>query len=94
MVSDPNDQPVTDGTQVNFSLNNDSYGTMIPETALTYKGEVFSTFSALTLSGEAIITASSGSITNNVRVTIASSEVGSIEFVSALPQAIGLKGSG
>jgi len=94
MVLDSNNQPVVDGTQVNFSIGNPSYGTVTEESVLTVKGGASATFTAADISGEIQITASAGSASQNVTVDIASAEVGSIEFVSAEPNIIGLKESG
>lgn len=93
MVLDKNDKPVVDGTKVNFSLGNASYGT-ISESAFTVKGGASAVFTASDISGEIQITASAGSASQNVTVDIASAEAGSIEFVSAVPNIIGLKESG
>jgi len=92
-VTDSEGRPVKDGTQVTFGLSNSSFGS-ITESALTINGKVSATFAAAQTSGEVTIWATAGEVSNTVTVNIASAEVGSIEFVSAEPNVIGLKGSG
>ncbi|MCL6584485.1 MAG: Ig-like domain-containing protein [bacterium] len=92
-VMDLEGRPVKDGTQVTFGLSNSSFGS-ITESALTINGKVSATFVAAQTSGEVTIWATAGEVSNTVTVNIASAEVGSIEFVSAEPNVIGLKGSG
>ncbi|MEW5802755.1 MAG: hypothetical protein AB1847_11705 [bacterium] len=95
MVLDSDDQPVVDGTQVNFQIGNELYGT-VTESALTVNGSASATFKASVdaASQKVQITAQAGSASGDVTVSVASADVGSIEFVSAEPNIIGLKGSG
>ncbi|MEW6381771.1 MAG: Ig-like domain-containing protein [bacterium] len=92
-VLDKNGNSVKDGTQVNFMVSKDAYGT-VTESALTISGKASATFTAAETSGEVEITATSGSASETTQVTIASADVGSIEFVSAVPNIVGLKGAG
>ena len=92
-VLDSTDANVPDGTAVTFTLNDSSLGTVTPRTT-TYHGTVTATFTAANKPGTAIIIGASGSITDAVNITIAAAATGSIEFVSATPQVIGIQGSG
>ncbi len=92
-VLDSTDANVPDGTVVTFTLNDSTLGTVTPR-ATTYNGTVTATFTASNKPGTAIIMGTSGSATDTVNITIAAAVTGSIEFVSATPQVIGVQGSG
>lgn len=84
---------VADGTSIKFSVSNSSYGT-ITSSATTASGIATATFTAASVPGTVTITATSGSISQTVAVIISAPATGSITFVSASPQVIGIKGSG
>ncbi len=84
---------VADGTSVTFTLSSSAMGT-ITSPATTSNGVATATFTALTVPGTVTVTASSGGITRTVAVTISAPATGNLEFVSATPQAIGIKGGG
>ena len=84
---------VANGTSVSFTLNNSAMGT-ISSQATTFNGVATATFTAATVPGTVIITASTGGVSQTVTVTINAPTTGSIQFVSATPQVIGIKGGG
>jgi len=84
---------VPDGTVINFTLSSSIMGTITSQ-ATTSAGIASATFTAATTPGTVIITATSGSVSKTVTVSINAPVTGSIEFASATPQVIGLKGSG
>ncbi|GBE36699.1 hypothetical protein BMS3Bbin07_00849 [bacterium BMS3Bbin07] len=93
-VLDDSSNNVPDGTVVTFSLDPSSLGA-IPSQATTVDGVAKATFTAnSTTSGTVTITATAGGVSDTVTVTIQGADAGSIEFSSASPQVIGLKGSG
>ncbi|MEC4685976.1 MAG: hypothetical protein VST71_09635 [Nitrospirota bacterium] len=93
-VLDDSSNNVPDGTVVTFSLDPSSLG-VIPSQATTVDGVAKATFTAnSTTSGTVTITATAGGVSDTVTVTIQGADAGSIEFSSASPQVIGLKGSG
>jgi hypothetical protein len=69
-----------------------------PDTVTTSTGSVDATYTAKGCSGSDVITASatvgSGSLTATGTVTVATAQTGSIQFESATPSTIGLKGTG
>lgn len=93
-VLDDSSNNVPDGTVVTFSLDPSSLGA-IPSQATTVDGVAKATFTAnSTTSGTVTITATAGGVSDTVTVAIQGADAGSIEFSSASPQVIGLKGSG
>lgn len=92
-VTDSTGNYVADGTSVSFSVSNGAYGT-VTSSATTASGIATATFTALSVPGTVTITAASGSVSNTVAVVISQPENGSIAFVSASPQVLGIKGSG
>jgi hypothetical protein len=84
---------VPDGTIVRFSVNDNSLGTVTSQSR-TFNGTAIATFTAKSTPGTAIITATAGSITNKVSITIAAAAAASIEYISATPPVIGLRGTG
>ncbi len=84
---------VPDGTIVRFTLNDNSLGTITSQ-AKTFNGNAIATFTAKSILGTAIITATAGRITQTVSIPIAAAAAASIEYISATPQVIGLKGTG
>ncbi len=69
-----------------------------PNTVTTSTGSISATYTAKGCSGSDVITASStinsGTLSATGTVTVASGTIGSIQFVSATPTTIGLKGTG
>ena len=69
-----------------------------PDTVTTSTGSIDATYTAKGCSGSDVITASatvgSGSLTATGTVTVATAATGSIQFESATPSTIGLKGTG
>jgi len=84
---------VTDGTAVTFTLSSSAMGT-ITSSATTSSGVAAATFTAGTIPGTVTVTATSGSVTQTAAVVISAPSTGSLEYVSATPQVIGLKGGG
>ena len=68
-------------------------GSLAAATASTVNGRATTTFTASNKSGAVTITASAGGgvVSNNTSVTIQPAAVGSIQFVSATPQLIGIR---
>ena len=87
-------QPVPDGTLVNFIISNGTYGSLSNAQGSTVGGVATTTFSALGKPGSVGISATAGSVSATTTVSIAPAVTGSIQFVSAVPQVIGLQGSG
>ena len=88
---------VSDGTTVTFAITagNTSAGTFSSTTATTVLGDASVTFTASSsITGSIVITATAGSVSGSVLITISAANTGSIEFVSATPQVIGIVGSG
>lgn len=85
---------VPDGTIVTFILSNPSLGTITP-LVTTFGGKATALFTARkTTAGETTITANAGSATSNGTMIVTAPANGSIEFSSASPKVIGIKGSG
>lgn len=84
---------VADGTTVTFTLSSAAMGT-ITSTATTSSGIAAATFTAGTTPGTVTVTATSGSVSQTAAVVISAPSTGSLEYVSATPQVIGLKGGG
>lgn len=84
---------VPDGTVVTFTVNSATLGSITP-TATTVSGVATATFTALNQPGTVTATATAGNATASTTFDIAGVDVGSIEFVSALPNVIGVQGSG
>lgn len=93
-VLDGSGNPMPNGTTVNFSVDNTALGTIV-SSATTTAGVAKATFSAGTTStGTATVTATSGVATGTTTIDITGTTAGSIEFVSATPQIVSIKGSG
>ncbi len=93
-VTDSLGAAVVDGTSVSFSITtNASLGT-VTSTATTVSGVATATFTGGSTAGTVVITATAGGVSQTVSITILGVDVGSIEFSSATPNAIGVKGSG
>lgn len=84
---------VVDGTAVTFTLSSSAMGT-ITSSATTSSGIAAATFTAGATPGTVTITATSGNVSQTAAVVISAPSTGSLEYVSATPQVIGLKGGG
>lgn len=92
-VQDASGNPVANGTLVYFST--DMSSATLTESAETYNGQAQATFTAGSGYGTASVTAESGGISNSsLEITVLPPTVGSIEFTSATPVQVGVKGSG
>ncbi|MDY0270152.1 hypothetical protein [Trichloromonas sp.] len=93
---DVNGNPMADGTLVNFEVNNSSLGSIVPNATVSGgNGEAQATFSASSENvGSATVKATCGNVSQSIIIDIAASPSGSIEFSSAEPQVIVIKGSG
>jgi hypothetical protein len=93
-VRDANNNPMPNGTTVNFSVDNTALGTILASSTTT-SGVAEATFLAGVASpGTATITATSGSVSGTGTLTINAATAGSIEFLSATPQIISISGAG
>ena len=93
-IRDSNGNLVPDGTTVTFSLSSVAYGSLSNTTVTTAAGIATTTFAAGTGSGSVTITATSGGNSNTVSLTVGTVSAGSIQFVSATPKVLGIKGAG
>ncbi len=93
-VTDTLGANVTDGTAVSFSVTTNPGLGIVSSTATTVSGIATATFTSGSAAGTVVITATAGGVTQTVSLTILGVNVGSIEFTSATPNAIGVKGSG
>jgi hypothetical protein len=93
-VLDEEGLPVPDGTAVSFSVPTTSYGEMSSTSETTINGFASSTFVASETPGTATVEVSVGAINNSIDILINSTQPAALEFVSADPQRISLKGSG
>jgi len=89
-----NGQPVPDGTLVNFIISDSTFGSLSNTSGSTVGGVATTTFSAVGKAGSVTLSATAGSVSAPTTVTISPAATGSIQFVSAVPQVIGLLGSG
>jgi hypothetical protein len=92
-VTDKDGNDVPDGTVVKFTLSNATMGTITSQTT-TVKGQAIVTFTALNTPGTVTVTATAGTVSATAVITIQAAAAGSIEFVSASPQVVGIKGTG
>ena len=98
-VADCNGGPVPNGIQVDFSTSL-SFGTVTTPGLTAQQGlppaaVATATFTAGSVGGTATVTITSGNATpSSVTIVIVPPAAGSIEFVSATPTVIGIKGSG
>ncbi|MCK9418045.1 MAG: hypothetical protein M0R70_01550 [Nitrospirae bacterium] len=98
-VNDSDGNPVPDGTAVTFSLSSADYGSLSNSTVTTANGVATTTFTAGSISGAVTITATSIFGFNNTTLTVGTVPggavaTGSIQFISATPSIIGIKGVG
>jgi hypothetical protein len=94
-VLDTDGAPMPDGTVVNFSIDNSGLGSIVAS-ATTSNGIAQATFSASDANaGTVVVTAESGlAPAATVNIGVLEAEAGSIEFVSATPQIVVIKGAG
>lgn len=92
-VKDAAGAVVADGTTVTFTVSSATLGSITP-TATTVSGIANATFTAGNIAGTEGITVKAGTVSASASITILGADVGSIQFVSATPNVIGLKGSG
>lgn len=93
-VKDSSGNPVADGTSVTFSLSSNAYGSLSNATVTTASGVATTTFTAGSTPGSVTITATSEGASNSTSLTVGTVSAGSIQFVSATPKVLGIKGSG
>lgn len=95
-VKDSDGNPVLDGTQVTFSLSHDLYGSLSSQVTSTAggNGTATTTFLASNSPGTVTITAKAGTVSSTTPLTVIPASTGSIQFISAEPQIIAIKGSG
>ncbi len=91
-VTDENGEPVANGTTVNFSLEDDAFGS-ITEQASTNAGKAKATFTAANY-GTATIQAECGKAEGSVKVRIEPAQAASIEFDSVSQNPIAIRGTG
>jgi hypothetical protein len=90
-VLDDEGNEVADGTAVFFTTN--LAGTGVTSSVTTTDGTATAIFSAGTKAGVATVTAMSGTVTASISITIQAGSTGSLDFVSADPILIGVRGS-
>lgn len=91
---DPATTPdIPDGTLVTFSLSPSSIGTVTAQGS-TVNGTATATFTAGLSTGTATVTALVDTLSTSVQIPVSAPPVGSIEFESAVPDVIGVKGGG
>jgi hypothetical protein len=93
-IRDSNGNLVPDSTTVIFSLNTVASGTLTNTTVTTVAGVATTTFAANSVPGSVTITATSGGNSNTVSLSVGTVSAGSIQFVSATPKILGIRGSG
>lgn len=96
-VMDVNGNPVPDGTGVTFSTTPAlTFGTLSNSVSSTANsnGQATTTFIASNTAGTVTVMATAGSVSSTVTLTIVPAATGSIQFVSATPQVIGIRSSG
>ena len=82
---------VADGTAVFFATN--LAGTGVTPSVTTSDGTATAIFSAGTKAGVATVTAASGTVSASISITIQAGTTGSLDFISAEPTLIGVRGS-
>ncbi|MGC1456387.1 MAG: invasin domain 3-containing protein [Nitrospirota bacterium] len=93
-IKDSNGNLVADGTSVTFSLSSVAFGSLSNTTVTTAAGIATTTFTAGSVTGSVTITATSGGGSNTASLTVGTVSAGSIQFVSATPKILGIKGAG
>lgn len=90
-----NGDPMPDGTLVNFAISNPDLGDVVGSSyVMGGNGVAQSTFKANMVMGTARVSATTGTVTNQISLEIAPADAGSIEFLSAEPQVVVIKGQG
>lgn len=90
-VLDEDGNNVADGTAVSFATT--LLGTGVTPVVTTTDGVASAVFSAGTRSGVATVVATAGAVSASISITIQPGSAGSLEFVSADPALIGVRGS-
>ena len=85
---------VGSGVDVSFSLATANSGTITEKASTNSAGMAKATFTAGDSSGTFTIFATSGNASGEINITITEAPAASIEFVSATPSVIAIKGSG
>lgn len=98
-VIDSGGNPVSDGTAVSFTLSDSSLGSLSNSNVTTAAGVATTIYTAGSTSGSVTIIATSIGVTGYTSLTIGTVPggpvaTGSIQFVSATPPIIGIKGAG
>ena len=93
-VRDKAGDTVEAGVDVSFSLRTASSGTITEKASTNSAGEAKATFTAGDNAGTFTIVATSGEASGEIDITITEAPAASIEFVSATPSVIAIKGSG
>jgi hypothetical protein len=93
-VTDENGDPVPAGTKVVFTVADPVSGTITDSVTTNASGFASAVFTASDKTGAAAINAVSGDATDSVSIEIEAVTSASIEFVSAVPDMIGVNGSG
>lgn len=95
-VKDGSGNAVIDSTGVSFALSSPNYGALSSATTTTANGNgtATTTFTASNIAGTVTVTATAGTISVTTPVTVIPASTGSIQFISATPQVIGIKSSG
>jgi adhesin/invasin len=91
LILDVEGNEVGDGTAVVFNTN--LAGTGVTPSVTTFDGSATAIFSAGTKAGVATVTATAGTISASISITIQAGSTGSLDFVSADPTLIGVRGS-
>jgi len=92
-VQDSSGKNVPDGTIVKFSIDNSTLGSISPQ-ATTSSGQASATFTAANIAGTVTVTAQAGTVSATKAISILPAAVGSVQFVSANPTVVGVKGAG
>jgi adhesin/invasin len=90
-ILDDEGNEAADGTAVLFKTN--LAGTGVTPSVTTVDGTATAIFSAGTRAGVATVTATAGTVSASISVTIQAGDAGSLDFVSADPTVIGVRGS-
>ncbi len=90
-ILDDEGNAVADGTAVFFMTN--LTGTGVTPSVTTNDGTATAIFSAGTKAGVATVTATAGTVSAVISITIQAGSTGSLDFVSADPTLIGVRGS-
>ncbi|WP_207682228.1 Ig-like domain-containing protein [Desulfonema magnum] len=93
-ISDADGYPVPDGTEVVFEVQDNLLGSISRASMMTHNGMVTAIFEAADQSGTVTISVSSGTISKATDIVIEPPPAAVIEFLSAEPQMIAVRGRG